>query len=87
MSTDEPVVRPNLMHLGGGGRGMGHGGGGCGCGGHGEGASHGEGQGKAEVGCGCGGHGRASRDFVTIEPIAIAVEPTAQKVTQPEVVA
>ena len=68
MSTDDPIVRPNLMHLGGAGggagmgRGMGHGG-----------------------GCGCGGHGHASRDFVTIEPIT--VEPTAQKVTQPEVVA
>lgn len=93
MSTDDPIVRPNLMHLGGagGGRGMGHGtghgGGGCGCGGHGGGAGHGHGEGKAEGGCGCGGHGHASRDTVVIEPTtiaSIAVEPTAQKVTQPE---
>ena len=89
MSTDDPIVRPNLMHLGGAGgghgmgHGMGHGEGGCGCGGHGEG--HGHGEGKAEGGCGCGGHGHASRDFVQIEPIA--VQPTAEKVTQAEVVA
>ena len=32
MSTDDPIVRPNLMHLGGAGgaEGMGHGDGGCG---------------------------------------------------------
>lgn len=48
MSTDQPTMRPNLMHLGKSSD--------CGCG-------HGEG------GCACGGHGRASRDYVTIEPI------------------
>ncbi len=67
MSNDEPIVRPNLMHLGNSGGGKGHGGGGgggCGCGG----------QGKGEGGCGCGGQGRASRDFVTIEPVAATDE-------------
>jgi hypothetical protein len=86
MSNDEPIVRPNLMHLDkpAGGEGKGHGGGGCGCGGHGEGAGHGRGhgEGKGEGGCGCGGHGHASRDYVVIEPVV-----AAEKVTQPEVVA
>ena len=70
MSNDEPIVRPNLMHLDKAGAGQGRGGGGgCGCGGQGHG---GHGAGKGEGGCGCGGHGHASRDFVTIEPVAKA---------------
>ncbi len=72
MSTDQPIVRPNLMHLNTAEspiKGQGHGGGGgCGCGGHG--------------GGGCGGGGRASRDYVVIEPIA-----GAEKVAQPEATA
>ncbi len=55
MSNDEPIVRPNLMHLDKtGGEGKSHGDGGCGCGGQGA----------------CVGGGRASRDYVVIEPVA-----------------
>lgn len=71
MSNDQPIVRPNLMHLDtaeSSAKGQGGGSGGCGCGGQG--------------GGGCGGGGRASRDYVTIEPAA-----DAEKVTEPEATA
>ncbi len=64
MSDNEPIVRPNLMHLdkpsAPRGEGHGHGGGGCGCGGH---------------GGACQGGGRASRDYVVIEPVADETSP------------
>lgn len=68
MSDNEPIVRPNLMHLdktGGEGKGHGHGGGGCGCGGQGA----------------CGGGGRASRDYVVIEPTTDAEKATQPEAT------